>query len=536
MVFSWLIFLLSGGVADARPKLAFGVVRYADVCSQNFAAMEPPKPGPGYDMGKRIRMRNASFRAITDEDNRQYIALAKEANSGRNNGAKLFLDVENAVLKNLNDEAIQDRELVTAITNLYKDVVWQEISSDKILSQAMRAKYSDFKSLRFAFAEDNVDLRGRASRLFSSIGEKFGVYLDRLIAKEGWEERMKGLSADPRHWHHAGIGASPDEAGAASRASRSMIESGQQAVLRSFAGSAGALTQASRQAAKIRAWVAKRFAQEPHLMTAEGVLSAEAIEAMLKAGGSNADVARALRQRFRLQVSDKEAAVLQKYLQLANQFSPGLLLEKRVVIDMAQPARGVISADFKGQNARNLEETLKALARSESLPLAGMIREVRAGEAVATAALERKKAIFQRALDEVFPGLRAEFTGDDGLAFVPFALDAEMRKKFQAAYLRQGQAEDLRLAFVPFDSVPVGARSSWIVKAEALEKKLRLRLIEDLPREKLNALQIGIFMPPERPGFAVIHLSGEDAEVGRVIKARAEELGYSAKIEFNGKR
>ncbi|MET5012515.1 hypothetical protein AAHH80_35515, partial [Burkholderia pseudomallei] len=82
---------------------------------------------------------------------------------------------------------------------------------------------------------------------------------------------------------------------------------------------------------------------------------AELIEAVKKAtpAGDTAAVQKAVQERFGLKLSDTETKQLQSYLDVGDRFSPGLLQEKRVVIDMSQEAEAVISADFKGQNARN---------------------------------------------------------------------------------------------------------------------------------------------------------------------------------------
>lgn len=183
---------------------------------------------------------------------------------------------------------------------------------------------------------------------------------------------------------------------------------------------------------------------------------------------------------------------------------------------------------------------------------------MREGEIKATAALDSKKAQFANAMDklanelekkkQITPGqakkLIAQFTGDDGVLFVPFDLTSETREIAQKFLLEELQAEDIRLAFVKFDKpgmeVAVGARSSWVVAAEGLEKKLRVRLIENqqvFPREQLNDLQIGVFFTPGKDGKPVAEIQLKraggkkfsTAEAEAVLKV-ADSLGYKAHL------
>ena len=536
----FLLLVLVAPEAFARAKLAGLAPMEAKSqanCELGYAKLQNRQAKP--DLADRVRRRYADFSGITDEDTAAYTKLAQEANAGRTDLAALFLDVENAVLKTLNDRVVQDRELVTALTNLHKDVVWSAISADPVLNQAIVAKYSDFKSLRFAFAEDTPEIRRQASRVFAGFNARYGEYVDKLVAQNGWQERMRGLSANTRHWFHAGLGATPDQAGLASRASRTQIEEGRAAVLRSFTGSSQSLELARGQVGEFQRWVAARFRGVDGFLSSDRVLTAEVIEAIKKAvlreGENSAEaVARALSQRFRIQVNGKEAAALEKYLSLVDQFSPGLLLDNRTRIVMDQPARGVISADFKGQNARNIEATMRALASAEGKPLPDLIREVRLGEKAATDALNEKKADFQRALDRAFPkrNVHAEFSGDDGVAFVNFDLGADDLARFQEVWAGMGKADELRMTMIPLRaSSGADSRSAQIVKAESLEKKYRQLLIEDLPREKLNQLQLGVLLDDAR---ATVQVKGNGlSEAERAsLERRVKELGVPAQINW----
>jgi len=249
-----------------------------------------------------------------------------------------------------------------------------------------------------------------------------------------------------------------------------------------------------------------------------------------------------MRLRFKVDLTAKEANGLRVYLNAADKFSPGLFLEKRVVIDMSQNAAAVISADFKGQNARNLEETLKALSRSEGKPLKDQVREVRRGEKIATDSLEKKKARFQLVVNRIAPGTKAEFSGDDGIGFLAKSLSENEKKLFSRYWAEVGgRPEDLRLTFEELryaDTgavIPPDARSALIVSAESIEKKLRAALIRDLPRRDLNDLQIAISLKGREKGASSANLLLTPARpLPPTIKARVKKIVEEAGFTVDG--
>jgi hypothetical protein len=563
-----LLFLLSF-TAWAKPNLA-GLGAYENhgaVCDRLFSeVLAQAKPRAGYDKLQRLKKRFAEFHGIDENDNKKFIERAILANRGEVTDAKLYLDIESAVLKELNDNVIQDRELVTVLTNLHKDVVWKAIAEDPVLSAALLDKYSDFKSLRFAFKNDSPEIRARASALLSNVNKKYSEYLADLSQERGWADRVKGISADVRNWYHGGLGVAPDQAGLATRYSRNNLGPAGIAVLRAFKDAAPELQMAAFNAGKLQKWAAKHFESvEGFLVSAKSgrkVPSAEAIEAIKKASAQagvsqTQAVARTLSARFKIRVGSKEAAALEQYVNLANSFSPGLLQAKREVIDMTVPAKGVISADFKGQNARNLEETMRALADTEGLHLIAHIRAVREGEIAATIALDNKKVHFQKAIDAFLNELqqkkiisaadrrkiKSQFTGDDGTTFVPFSLTPEIRETAQKHLLENMNAEDARVAFVPFEkkgsAVTAEARSEWIVAAESVEKKLREQLVGKIDREELNSLQIAVYFEPNATGdwITVLHLGKNGGRVSQesagIILELAKSLGFRARLIGN---
>jgi hypothetical protein len=84
------------------------------------------------------------YSPTTTRQNLEWIATAK---SGK---ANLFLDIENAAIKRLNDQ-LGDKNLVTALTNLHKKILDEELNLVFSKYSGLDVKrYSDFKSMRFA--------------------------------------------------------------------------------------------------------------------------------------------------------------------------------------------------------------------------------------------------------------------------------------------------------------------------------------------------------------------------------------------------
>jgi hypothetical protein len=547
-----------GEARNAAPKKLAGeqaaVEAYSRACELSFAKFEAGVAArrladkPVYDKEARILSRHARFDKIGAEQNADFIRQAEMANRGEATPSKVFLFSENAVLKELNDKVVEDKDLVTALTNLRKDLEYFHLQQDPELAPFLSAQYSDFKGHQLGLSTTDPKIVAKAVATAKQIDEKLGAYLKSIALERGWDLKGSGLASDPRKWFHGGIGASPDEAALAGRDSRTRLGADGLPVMRHFIETKEGLLRAGRATELYQRWVAKRFARVEGFLVDAGngkkVLSAEAIEAMKKATpktptaeGYRAAVQDVIFLRFKIRLNEKEADALKDYMAQADRFSPPLLIEKRVVIDMGQNAAGVVSADFKGQNARNLEETLKALARSEGADLATRVKEVRAGEAIATRALDGKKARFQRVLERVVPGLEAEFSGDDGMGFLKAPFTEAQKLAFAKEWAKDGGgAEDLRLTFEEFHYKDSGAlmraeaRSRFVVSAESVEKKLRGELIGRLSRAQLNGMQILVSLDGAEQGAHTVNLIllSKEAVPGVEENARllTESLGF----------
>lgn len=462
---------------------------------------------------RRLRSDFSHFTAITTTDNRAFIRLSREADRGKPGAAKLFFDVENAILKLLNDKIIQDKDLVSALTNFHKNVLWERIERDPILSSAVVQKYSDFKSIRLAFNRDDPEFQKRLSTIVEEANSKFEDHLAPLTRDRNWTETDRG-EIRTANWHLAGTGRSPDEAGLSARHARRHLEDSIPAPLYDFSKITEKLAEKTKRIENLRKQVATLLSGVPGALTqtSEGkqVLSAEAFETLRKVSPKSPTHAAYVRaaqedfkQRFGRNLSPDEATQLRDYVASVDLISPGIYAEERVVIDLAKARLGVISADFKGQNAKNLEETAKALAQSNRMDLQEQIRRVRNGEEIATRGLEIHKEHFGKAIEQFFQSRKdLYFSGDDGIFMPSRALNDQDKKEFLKTLMTHGPPDRFRITFVPHqyaesgNTIPKEALSELIVDAESIEKTLRKQLVTPQNRQDLNHTLIAIDFTP----------------------------------------
>jgi hypothetical protein len=345
-----------------------------------------------------LRAQYATFDAIGKEDNARFIALADRANEGQPTPARLFVDSENSFLKDLNDVVIGDKPIATAVTHLHKTFLWEEIQKNPELRAALVSKYSDFKSVRLAFSRDDEGFQSLLQQVNHRVAQRVETQLAQIAAREGWD--LTRVGGRVGNWHLAGA-----ENGRNVRAG---------------------LEQSLGRIDRVQGAVQANFQAIDGMMVEDAagkwVLSAEAIDTIRKATPKGSEspmdaVRRAIFERFDFEPTKDQLLMLKDYLDRAISFSPGIYQEERIMIDLGEASHGFISADFKGQNARNIEATLRALSRTQGASFETRVRAIRAGEREATRWLEKAQEIFETAVSDSMRVIRgAQFSGDDGIA------------------------------------------------------------------------------------------------------------------------
>ncbi|MGZ3655672.1 MAG: Fic family protein, partial [Bdellovibrionota bacterium] len=478
-----------------------------------------------------FRNKQAVFSAIdSDKANGDFKTLAEAANLGDSSRVKKAVLVESAVTKDLNDQVVKDKDLVTALMNTHKDVLWTAIQRDPVLSKHLVGQYTDFKAMKFAFDSADPALDRRLKEVFSDVNARYAEFVKSEAKKQGWDQNAVGLAGDIANWHHMGIGATPDEANWAARQSRTMLDEKGLARPRLFSEVKDRVVKDLAEIKDMREDLEKRFGTVPRMFVAaddgKKVLSAEAVEAIRKAkpltegeDALNAAVKKSLDSRFARDFDAKDVAAFRAYAAKVDSFSPDLYLDKRVVIPLAGRRNGIVSADFKGQNARNIEETMKAMARTEGQSTTQQMQAIRQGEQIATAALEQKKAQFFAAVSKIDPNAHefVFFSGDDGI-YLPAARLTDAQKQQLA---RDTAESDLRLTYSPSHyadtggTIPEQRLSGYIGEAEKVEKDLRAAMIHHFPAADLNRTQIAVDMTPHFTGEkrVGIYIGGEATTV-----------------------
>lgn len=509
----------------------------------------------------------ASVSAIDSGKNAGFIFLAEQAASRVGKAAPRalqFFEVENAVLKALNDRVFQSKTVVDAVENRWRDILLNEIRSDPRLKVALRAKYQDFKSLRFAF-DSSPEVQAafseafsRATRIFSE-EMKAGPYAEAFAS-------LEGKLGDPARWHMAAAGSTVDEAGAAARYARALDLAGG-VPLQTFEHAATWVQSQARNAESLRnAFVSSlsKEASKTLLKRSGGPLSSlvpsEGIfELVRKVDLSNretglSELGSKIKNRYGVELSPVQLRDLVAYSQAVDAFSVGLLIEKRVAGNLHLATGDILSADFAGQGGRNLTETAAALARTSQAAQAGdmatVIRAARDAEVRATEGMQRLNSDFRRALEDTVGqpavaedlsggGTRLSFSGDDGIFLAKGEWTHSQRLDLAS---RLAQVSDtpsnFRLTWVP-TQYPNGTvidsalRSQLVVQAELAEKSLRAALEGKVPREILSRTVMMVEFVPEPGGGGTIRviLSGKENLFGGA--AARESLLSAAQSELS---
>jgi hypothetical protein len=498
----------------------------------------------------------AAARLPTTLENRAFIALAESASNPVKGAALRFFEVENSVLKALNDKVFRSKDVVDAVENRWRALLLAEIDGNPVLRAAMKARYQDFKSMRFAFSA-SPELEAAFDSAFSRATRAFNEELKAGPFADSFQG-LDGKYGDPTRWHMAAVGNTVDEAGAAARYARAIDMPGG-VMLQSIEDSSEWLRAQAIHAEQMREIFVRNLdsgASNALLRKVDGVFSSpvpsEAVfELVRKADFSDPqagllELGARIKKRFGVQLSETQLKQLREYTQAVDSFSVGLLIPERVSNDLSVAASGIVSADFAGQGGRNLVETAAALARTSKAVRGGnistVISEARIAEQRATELMRTLNDDFKEALARTVGRdavKRLTFSGDDGI-FLPDAEWTHAERLKLASHLAEVSATpaNFRLTWVPSEfltgeSIPTALRSRMVFMAEAVEKTVRSGLEGRIPREQLNGTVMLVEFVPEGTGggtFRVILSAKEQSLFGNA--ARREAILQAAQQEL----
>ncbi len=417
--------------------------------------------------------------------------------------AKLFVDTELAILKELNETIFGDKNLATAAGNLYKKILFTHLRNSpsfRPLREALVSQYSDFKSVRLALSRDTPELRGLIAKLHDTAALTYRRELARHGILPSFQERAF-IAGRPENWHLTGYGGTADQAGFANRNARRFLRDSDPVHAMSFSEARETIemdlgtwkrmqSSISRHVSHrdwFRAGLLDRVARDSY------VLSAEAIDTIRKTPVE--ELPPALLKKFGAEVSPTDGLTLSRFVEFTNSsFSAGVFQAQRLEVHALEAPFGVFSADFAGQGARNTHQTMRMLTHPLVKNAESAVRAARRAERNATEAFARRQRDFseliERAIrDGALPqGTRVHFSGDDGMVVLGGPLkQPEWASELLLRELAVSGDPSLRMV-LSADGLPATARSRLIVRAEAYEKDLRKALAGRLPRERLNGM------------------------------------------------
>lgn len=392
--------------------------------------------------------------------------------------------IENSWMKKLNDKIIKNKDLVTALTNFHKKLFLEEFRKRRVPLKL--EPYQDFKSTRLTLpATFDSKLLSELEAAFVAANSRF--YSDPTLKAILRAEDMRDS------WFRMGIGQSETQAALAARDARdnggannvsyywdSKVKDRFTAKLESFKEMHKKILKALANTSllvKERGWTG------PHV---------DVFAAARKATPEN--FLQTLRDIFPGQTIDQSTAeLILKYSELADEFSPSILVAKRELLTIHDAPFGAFSIDFLGLGAENLRGTVKALVKAKDLNDA--VRLTRKHEREITEIFNFRKGLVRAAAYEYFQGqVSMRFSGDDGI-IIP-GREVTLRDQL---HLVQKLAALLpkpyfRMALINAEGAAGNESSQLITHGESIEKELREVLRRKLggPREREISLEVYI--------------------------------------------
>lgn len=463
------------------------------------------------------------YSPTTKEQNRAWMQIAETAPKN----VKYF-DVENSVMKNLND-TMKDKNLVTSLTNYHKELLKDK--TEKLVADLKTqypslevVSYSDFKASRFAFkGQAPPDLEKRLNQVLQDTNKEFSDYVT--------QNKLVRAADKPETWFRAGYGDTADQATLASRFSRQAEGN----TLQSYSSNEMKSTM-TRKVRDVEAARSDLQSEVGHTAIMEStssgrkVLSADAIDIVRKNSDSLVKAQADLKNRFGLsELSATSVQKMQTYVRSVDEFSPGIHIAQREVANLDDAAMGGLSADMTGMGAKNLNATAKALSDSKTLDEA--LAQTRSSEKIITASFNRQKATFQQVLKDTLGENRIKTvcSGDDCVAIPRTALSDNEKQKILQGLTNAGYSSEFRLSFIPDRVANMTVRTQLAVHGESIEKILRKNLADKMEPAKLKGIIFGVDMKTTQLNQGTVKLMTANSSQVRLTAAEQKMIADNFK-------
>lgn len=430
-------------------------------------------------------------------ENRNFMSQVNKLPQGKK---AVYFDTENSVLKQLNDEIFETKDLSDAAGNLFNRIIFDKININPVLTGKLNGKYRDFKSMRFRFlldeGEDSADVINALNKIYGESTTEFTKQLKATGLAPLWSART-GQSGDPGKWFLAGVGDSPLEANMGARQARGLLESGGASKLVKYSDRVDTLATDIKIIEKIRSsleGISKLRNFNIMLDVGKGniVLSKNAIAILRKTKRGDfttlekyrASLKKQFQKIFGTKVDDLSLDGMTKYFEGVDSLSPPLFIRSRAGIDLGQGNKGLVSVDFTGVGVDNAYEAMTALSKTSGASggnanyVKNALRAIDAHVDNVTTSMNQAKIAFNKSTQSVSGKNRpAVFSGDDGMYF-PDKAWTMGEKQDLVNRLAAKDPTKYRVTFVETNYkdgrvIPNALRSEYIVKAEKVEKNIR---------------------------------------------------------------
>ncbi len=470
------------------------------------------------------------------------------------NDADLYLDIDNAAMKRLND-TLGNKDYVTALTNYHKDILSRKIN--KVLRKYPGIEvdlYSDFKTIRYAFKSNSTPANipdSLIKELSTSFEEANSEFAKTVTSLEGIP-----IDENPSRWFQGGFGESADQAGNASKKSRTLDSKRENAKLTPYdkekyaftrdpkAGYDDAKTFVQMDVDEIKK-TGERLRDATHPLHQKGLIESipnsnestvaqpimellrkssvtseqqakEYIENIRKYSseanppdiGDAIDIlnARAMKkqieQTFGVELTQEQSMELIAYANRLDGLTPGLWIAKREQANLSQASFGGMTGDVTGMGARNLTQVAYDLAKEDKLNATRAIELTRQGENEITQTFKKVKEDFQLTVETYLENKGIKFkvpcSGDDCVVIPARELTHSEQQDLVRAFKNKENPSQFRLSFVP-KGITSELRTQQAVNGELIEKALRKHLTgvanNKIAKSRLDQITIATRMP-----------------------------------------
>lgn len=479
----------------------------------------------------------------------------------------LFFDVENSVLKKLNDVVFEDKALGDAAGNLFSSRIYELIKKDPVLSKKLVADYKDYKSIRFKFlldeSEDAAKYEKRLAEIYKQANKEFVQEIDQAKLSPLWDG-MYGQIAHPSQWFLAGTGPDAIKANMATRGGREILPKSGEGVISSFENHRHNLQRHLDSILEIRDSMSANRKMVGSGLVVKGkngnfIMDDTAIEIVRKAESGKGDAFRRkdirakVKKLYGVELNDTEINHMVNYFDEVDSMSPPLFLRKREIIPYENADHGIVSVDFAGIGVNNTRQAMEGVnlaavgAKTEDWVDSGL-KQINTHVDEVTRQMGGSKEYYRDVIKRAYSDKKdIYFSGDDGI-YLPKRDLTKKEKERVVRMISSNDPKQFRMTFVKTRfsngrSVPSNLRSEYVVKAEKLEKAIRKEVTgvgaDLIDRKSAEKMMIAVDYVPhdEASGAFNIFVSGEVSssqlkKIKQVFAKQANEGGRVGKVYY----